>query len=405
MFSAKDLFKERLKNHLALLNRYLRYIFNGHFMIALLFIIVTMAVFYQRWLEDLPERFPSAIIISVIVTLTISYNPIQTFLQEPDKVFLIVKEQEMKSYFTKSLIYNYIFQLYIVIFVLAAITPLMNKAFPHMVTWHYVLFYSLIFVLKALFMFVHFWKINNAYDQHKLEMIIRMVFLALIFYFYLNQSYVFASIGMILLIGLCALMYYDYQNQPGKYWERLIDNDAERLAQFYQFASMFAEVPVSSEKLKKRSWLTYWLEKYIPFKHDKTYTYLFWLTFARSKEYLNMFMRLSILGCLVIGLIDYEFIQLLLGIIFLYITIFQMVPLFKHYRTFMWLDLYPVSNKEKKHAFMTLSIRLSVIQFCLFTLVFFFTVKLEMVALWIILASLFIFLFHRLYIKKKLFHH
>src|SRR5699024_1143455 len=91
--------------------------------------------------------------------------------------------------------------------------------------------------------------------------------------------------------------------------------------------------------------------------------------------------------------------------IFLYITIFQMVPLFKHYRTFMWLDLYPVSNKEKKHAFMTLSIRLSVIQFCLFTLVFFFTVKLEMVALWIILASLFIFLFHRLYLQQKLFHH
>ena len=59
MFNPVELFKQRLSEHIKLLNRYLRYIFNGHFMIALLFIIITLAIYYQQWLENVKEDFPA----------------------------------------------------------------------------------------------------------------------------------------------------------------------------------------------------------------------------------------------------------------------------------------------------------------------------------------------------------
>src|SRR5699024_10536285 len=113
-----------------LLNRYLRYIFNGHFMIAILFIIVTLAIYYQRWLTDVSPAFPAAVIIAIAFSSVVLYNPIQSFLKEPDKVFIAVKEQAMDRYFIYSLLYNYGVQLYIVVFVIAAVWPLYFTFYP-----------------------------------------------------------------------------------------------------------------------------------------------------------------------------------------------------------------------------------------------------------------------------------
>src|SRR5699024_4738475 len=112
MFNVKSLFNERLKQHIKLLNRYLRYIFNGHFMIAVLFAIVTLAIFYQQWLETLSPEFRADLLIAFVLSIIIVYNPIQTFLKEADKVFLLVQEKQMSGYFKRARLYNYIMQLY-----------------------------------------------------------------------------------------------------------------------------------------------------------------------------------------------------------------------------------------------------------------------------------------------------
>src|SRR5699024_7092098 len=101
MFDAKALFKNRLAEHMKLLNRYLRYIFNGHFMIALIFMIVTISVYYQQWLQTITDPFIPTILMALIFGTVVSYNPLQFFLKEPDKVFIIVKEVEMRPYFKR----------------------------------------------------------------------------------------------------------------------------------------------------------------------------------------------------------------------------------------------------------------------------------------------------------------
>src|SRR5699024_7656404 len=129
MFHAKDLFKERLVNRMHSLNRYLRYLFNGHFMIAILFLIITLSIYYHHWLEPVSPKFPSSAVIAIILGFVVSYNPMQYFLREPDQVFLMVKEREMDKYFRYALTYNYFVQLYLVVVSLAVIGPLYSKMY------------------------------------------------------------------------------------------------------------------------------------------------------------------------------------------------------------------------------------------------------------------------------------
>jgi len=60
MFDSHAFFKRRLSAHVKELSRYLRYIFNGHMAVAMLFFISALAYYYQQWLAQLSEQFPTS---------------------------------------------------------------------------------------------------------------------------------------------------------------------------------------------------------------------------------------------------------------------------------------------------------------------------------------------------------
>src|SRR5699024_9627207 len=115
----------------------------------ILFIIVTLAVYYQRWLAEVSASFPAALVIAVLFTIVVLYNPIQSFLKVADKVFLIVKEEEMNRYFLYSLLYNYSVQLYVVIFVVAAVGPLYFEFYPETNSLVTILLIAVILLIKG----------------------------------------------------------------------------------------------------------------------------------------------------------------------------------------------------------------------------------------------------------------
>src|SRR5699024_12426122 len=83
--------------------------------------------------------------------------------------------------------------------------------------------------------------------------------------------------------------YFLIQIQAGIACETLIDNDQHRLASFYRFVSMFADVPHLTNQLKKRRMLGKLINRSVPFSHEATYAYLYRLSFIRSSDYLNMY--------------------------------------------------------------------------------------------------------------------
>src|SRR5690625_5106375 len=111
MFDSHAFYKKRLSEHLKETSRYLKYVFNEHIAIVMLFLISALAFYYQQWLAQLPEEFPGTLVIGVAFGLVVSYSPVRTLLKEPDLVFLIVAEDRMKSYFRNSIIYSFVIQL------------------------------------------------------------------------------------------------------------------------------------------------------------------------------------------------------------------------------------------------------------------------------------------------------
>lgn len=401
MFNATDLFKERLQEHIKLLNRYLRYIFNGHFMIALLFIIITISIYYQQWLEQLSPNFPAAFVLAVFFGFVVSYNPIQSFLKEPDKVFLIVKEEQMQTYFKWSLIYNYVFQLYIVFIVSAALAPMFMQVYPHKTTKDYLLIVFIALLLKG-------WNLTTNWQMFKIEhttirlfdKVIRTFLSIAIFYTLLLETK-FVIVVILFYFALAVNNYILLKRQSGLAWETLIENDQNRLASFYRFVSMFADVPHLSNRLKKRPLLSKFVNFRAPFQHRATFPYLYRLSFIRSSDYLSMYIRLTLLGGIVIYFVPNDWLKLAFVVLFLYMTSFQMISLFHHYRTNIWIDLYPIHQVERSKAFLTFISRITLAQTILFALVFMALTQYIFFLYAVILGFVFTYLFIQLYVRRK----
>lgn len=150
--------------------------------------------------------------------------------------------------------------------------------------------------------------------------------------YFINATFTFllfkqASLFMLLaIVVVCALYYRTFYVQTknmGLKWDRLINQEEKRMASFYRLANMFTDVPKLRDTVKRRKWLDLFLNR-ISFSRENTYLYLFSRAFLRSSDYLGLFVRLTIIGALAIYFISFGMGQILLGILFLYLTGFQL---------------------------------------------------------------------------------
>jgi ABC-2 type transport system permease protein len=187
----------------------------------------------------------------------------------------------------------------------------------------------------------------------------------------------------------------------GLKWDLLIAQEEKRMASFYRLANLFTDVPKLKDTVKRRKWLDIFIHS-ISFSQNKTYHYLFARTFLRASDYLGLFIRLTVIGALALYFISFGWGQMVLSLLFIYLTGFQLLPLWNHHQNRLWIDLYPVSQKYKMAAFHSILKMILYMQSTVFTLIV--LVKGEWIyALGVLLSGLlFSFLFVNVYSKKRL---
>ncbi|RKQ31284.1 ABC transporter permease [Oceanobacillus halophilus] len=374
MFDSHAFYKSRLSAHMKELGRYLRYILNGHMLIVIFFLLSTMAVYYQQWLTQLPENFPTALIIGGIFGLIASYSPVRTLLKEPDLVFIIVAEDRMGYYFRNTIIYSFVIQLYLIFLLAAALGPLYFAAYEDRPGNIYLLSILVLLIIKVGNLLANWWMLKvRDKNIRNVDTLVRTFVNIAIFYFIVRGDALFAGITTIIFV---LLFLYDYtvsKKQTGVNWELLIEKDQHRMQAFYRFANMFADVPHLKARVRKRQWLVRLVTKGIPFENRNTFDYLFRITFVRSGDYIGMYLRLLVIGGIFIYLIPNMWIKVIFSILFIYLSTFQMMTLFHHHRTIMWLDLYPVESNDKKQSIIKILYQLSLIQTVIFAILFIVT--------------------------------
>ncbi|MED1470269.1 ABC transporter permease [Bacillus salipaludis] len=400
MFDEKSFWNQRFGHRLKDLGSYLRYIFNGHLVIVLVFLAGGAAFYYQKWIETLSAGFPAELIIAVIIGLFLTYSPVYNFLLEADRVFLLPLETRLRDYFLRSGIVSLVFQGYILLMVQAVLMPMYAHVSPN--GFHsFLLFYAVLLIIKAWNLVVS-WKIHYFVQPsiHRWDIVVRYFINAVFTFLLFKQANFVILLVMLVVMGFYYWSFRARTRKLGLKWDLLIEQEEKRMAAFYRLANLFTDVPKLKDTVKRRKWLDLFLKR-ISFIQKNTYLFLFSRTFLRSSDYLGLFIRLTVIGALALYFISFGFGQIGLAVLFLYLTGFQLLPLWNHHHNKLWVDLYPVAAQDKTNAFQSLLMVILVLQAFLFAL--FILLKGEIVIAMLELAAglVFSYLFVYLYSRKR----
>lgn len=400
MLDVRKMFMERLSAHFKELSRYLRYILTGHIMIAMMFMISALSIYYQRFLEDIPAYFPSGWVIAVILGLATVYSPIQTLLKRADIVFLIPAEHQMYDYFRRTLVYSFISQLYLFIIAIVAVAPLYMEVFPDS---SFLWLFLALLVIKAWSLLAN-WSMLKIRDQQLrlIDQIVRSALVITLVYFYVVQAMMFLLVVTVLLVILFGVNVMVGRRNPSLNWDLLIENDYRRMRQFYRLANMFTDVPHMETEVKKRHLLVRLLIKPLTFTQKDVFAYLYRITTVRSGEYLGIYFRLLVIGGLLVYFIPNQWLKLIFAILFVYMIFLQVAPLWKHHVTIVWLDLYPISLQVRAQAFISWMQRLTLVAAALFIILLVVMSEWLAAACLVVAALLFIRMILPVYLQKKM---
>ncbi|WP_102347449.1 ABC transporter permease [Bacillus sp. Marseille-P3661] len=400
MIDVMDLWKKRFQLFVKDTQRYLKLIFNDHFKFVILFAVGGGAFYYQQWLETLPQAFPAAWVIAIIVGFVLTQSPIQTFLKEADLVFLLPIETKLKPYLRKSISVSYLVQCYLLILVIAVLTPLylhqQGSTFSKLLVITFVLL-----IVKAINIMLKWY--NQFYTDFRTkftDQVLRMAINILLTYFLFSGApYYFALVLLIIMVGLMFYFYHATKNK-GLKWESLIDIESQRMMTFYRIANMFTDVPKLKDRVKRRAWLN-WITSKIPFEQRSAFLFLYYRTFTRSSDYLGIYVRLLIIGGILLYFLPLGYVKIALVILFTYLSGFQLLSLFRHHTMKIWVDLYPISEQIRKRNFLTMLFQLLLVKSLLFALVLLISGDIMLAFLGFGVGILFSYIFVYTYINNK----
>lgn len=346
-----ELFKQRKSIHQKQLSRYMKYVFNDHFVIALLFLLGAAGFGYSEYVNtlDTGDVAPQIFLVGIL-TLFLSFGGVATLLKPADVAFILPKEDFFFS-IVKQLTIRSFFMLSIPIGMISAIAmPVLVRTgsmsfkewpllFLTMAGW------KLIELISRLYLFQEagFGKRNWISAGIRL-----LTFISLF-------VSVFAApfLGFILSSVSVVLVWIIFNGEVFKkrrwQWEEMIHSESRRLQNIYRFINLFTDVPFISIHTKRLKFLDGWINWLSNHWKEVPFFYLI-RVFYRNTTYSGLALRLTVIGSLLIYFSDLFVLALLLNVLFLYLIGFQLMPLLQHLENNLYFRLYPIGSKGKMEA-------------------------------------------------------
>ncbi len=361
MKQINELWPERLQEFIKEMRRYFKYMFNDHMRFVLIFGGGAVIYYYSQWVKQLTPEFPISLVMSLILAFFLTISPIITLLKEGDMVFLLPLERELSDYFRKGMRLSFTIQAYLLLLVLAALMPMYFKATDAgLVSFLYL--FGLLLLLK-------YWNLRLHWDTMKTvekgtqiaDPLIRFILNASALYLIIEQaSWWFILAVFLIMVAFALYMRASVKNKLLK-WELLIEKEQGRMQMFYRMANMFTDVPHLKSKVWRRKWLDP-VFRLIPFGDKNTFRYLYSRTLVRTNEYSGLIVRLTVIAAVILACVHNLYVAVGVSLLFLYLTGFQLLPIFKRHDAKVWIHLYPVQPIYKKVDFYRLLIQVLSIQ-------------------------------------------
>ena len=345
----KDLFLKRKQAFRKECVGYLRYVLNDHFVLFLLVLIGFLAYQYSQLLQDFPENhWPILLFLVIVSTLLLAWGGIATYMEAPDKLFLLVSEEEVKSH-------------------------LKGQTMRSLVVW---LFVQTLFLL-----------------------LFAPLFLAMGYGFPVFLIYVLLlGAGKYLLFRQKASKFF---TETGLDWDYVISQESKRKQILLRFFALFTQVKGVSNSVKRRAYLDFIL-KAVQKVPSKIWQNLYLRSYLRNGDLFALSLRLLFLSLLALLFIEQAWIATAVVVLFNYLLLFQLLALYHAFDYQYLTQLFPLEKGEKEKGLKQIVVGVGSVVLLLELLVGAVVFQEKIALLALVGASLFLQLFYLPYQLKRL---
>lgn len=322
-------FNERFNRWMEEVVKYSRYVANGGLLFTLYFTLIYGGFVYNQFLNELDPAFPSEWVVALVfLILPLGHRP-RTLLQEADQVFLLPELGDIRSYMNGVRLFNVVFAVVRALVVMLVVLPLIVRT--QALTSIEV---SAIVGASVL--------LSVAGRLAKLEHVPYVALISAL------ASGVIMVVGIPLLtpvpvlVALTFLHMKRHDRIPLLDWLML---EQKSKAQFDRVISWFVDLPAMREEVKERNIIVRTLERSVLMRADAA-RYVYGLRVIRSKDSLDLVLRLSVVAVIVMWLSGGWYVGLVVPL-FVGLTALQLVPLFKRLDTMSIASWLPITRLER----------------------------------------------------------
>ncbi|MGV0030671.1 ABC transporter permease [Latilactobacillus curvatus] len=396
------LWQKRVQKHIQEQVKYLRLVFNDHFVIAIIFLLGALGYTYANAVKGLdPQAWWLKPVLSLVLLAAVSFGRLATLLKEADSVFLLPKESGLVTYLKSARLYSSWLPLIAMAFVTLLVAPLLliTKTVP---AWHIAVALITLVIIKDRRFSIQlrqWYQADETQATKGLSLILDLAIIASQLYQWLNL------VGVLVALGLA---YYQRQQLARVQktqlfdWLAAVGAEDSRMGRIYRLYNLFTDVPGLSSQVKRRRYLD-GLLKPITAKPANTYLYLYARGFLRGTEFSGLYIRLVVLGGIILCFSHIWWLSLALGLLLIYLVGFQLLPFYNQYDQIIFTHLYPVPTTKRIQAFSQLMRTLLLLQALLFSVILLVTlgmtiqVDLSVLALFVLVIG-----FVQFYLPKRL---
>ena len=360
MSNIENIFANRRKKEQELKLTYSKYIFNSHLIMFLIIVLGAAMINYSKWIA-IASQFE---LYSVFIAATLAFSyylistKVKTYIKEADAVFLLPLEKYYKNVGKKTIINTtvvHVIAFVIFYFSVKPITSIIGTV--DRIAICLLIMVILLNNLLKYFQIIHY---KELIWVKILQFIV--IFIQIISVFIVNTYILITD-----LVGIIALSYSTYyilknagnvRNADDKEkfvvkWNEAAEYDKHRMESYLKFVNMFVDVPLSGVKVARRKYFDAILPKLTKdnFTKENSFKYYYYRVFLRQENTVFLALRLMLLAGLIIFSFKNPYVSAVAIISYSYLTIIQLVPLYKQMSNNIWHNILPVDESIKIGSF------------------------------------------------------
>lgn len=348
--------------------RYLRLLFNDHFVVFLLIVIGAAILAFQslakKSLETPIAFLPSYWQLGLIFWLVLGqqFGSLVTYLKPADRVFLSASDDFLtKTYLNQAWRRSFILATGWQIAFLGLAWPVMNIiGLGNPVDWSLSL---LTLVASKAFMLVQALDRHErgntwtGFDQTRASWLIRLAMpfvLALAIVLLPDPWRLWVLSGLTVILAAVAVTWF-LQHQKAQRaidWHVALTTSQRHSQAVWQFYGLFAQVPNQGAVVKRRAYLDNLLGRF-SFQKEPMRR-LFWIKLLRGGDELVLVLRLVVVGLILLVALpkDSYYLQAAGMAVLVYLINFQLLPVFEKTRAVLWSRLAFADKNQQEKTFL-----------------------------------------------------